>query len=126
MATDSDVLGHRAYTAHLELSQHPVHGDKTYDDYIGAEALKRKGRKKWANHVRKTIRILESLLHYDVIYLGGGNADKVGGLSSDILIESNQAGITGGIRLWDAGVAQSLFVAAADTDRAPASRSTAG
>ena len=94
---------------HLELAQHPIHGDSTYNEYIGAHALKRKGKKKWSRHVRKTITILKSLLHYDVIYLGGGNADKVKGLTSDIHIESNQAGITGGIRLWDIDVALTLF-----------------
>ena len=109
---------------HLELSQHPVRGNKTYDEYIGAEALKRKGRKTWSKHVRKAIRILTSLLHFDAIYLGGGNADKVRDLPSCIKIESNQAGITGGIRLWDAGVAPSLFHAAASP--APASQSASG
>ncbi len=94
---------------HLELAQHPIHGDLTYNEYIGAHALKQKGKKKWSRHVRKTITILKSLLHYDVIYLGGGNADKVKGLMPDIHIESNQAGITGGIGLWNNDVALTLF-----------------
>jgi hypothetical protein len=35
-----------------------------------------KARKKMSRRVRKTIKILDSLLHYDVLYLGGGNGDK--------------------------------------------------
>lgn len=86
---------------HLELAQHPIHHNQTYNDYIGSEALLRKGPKKWSRRVRKTIEILCSLLHYDVLYLGGGNAAKVLDPPEGVRIESNKAGITGGIRLWD-------------------------
>jgi polyphosphate glucokinase len=94
---------------HLELAQHPIRGDRTYNDYIGDAALRRKGMKAWSRRVRKTIKVLQSLLHYDVLYLGGGNGKKVLGLPVDIRVASNQAGITGGIRLWDADVEQSFF-----------------
>jgi polyphosphate glucokinase len=87
---------------HLELAQHPVHDNQTYNDYIGSEALLRKGAKKWSRRVRRVIKILYSLLHYDVLYLGGGNAAKVFDPPAGVRIASNQAGITGGIRLWDA------------------------
>ena len=98
---------------HLELAQHPIHDNQTYNDYIGSKALRRDGAKKWSHRVRKTIKILHSLLHYDVLYLGGGNGDKVVNPSRDVKIESNHAGITGGIRLWDADVEQLLFGGAA-------------
>jgi polyphosphate glucokinase len=94
---------------HLELAQHPIHDNQTYNDYIGSEALRRGGAKKWSDRVRKTIKILRSLLHYDVLYLGGGNGKKVVNPPDDVRIESNHAGITGGIRLWDADVEQLLF-----------------
>lgn len=94
---------------HLELAQHPIHDNQTYNDYIGSKALRRDGAKKWSLRVRKTIKILQSLLHYDVLYLGGGNADKVIAPPADVRIESNHAGITGGILLWDADVEQLLF-----------------
>ncbi|PZR85347.1 MAG: hypothetical protein DLM68_11145 [Hyphomicrobiales bacterium] len=57
---------------HLELAQHPIRGNQTYNDYIGSKALRRDGAKKWSHRVRMTIKILNSLLHYDVLYLGGG------------------------------------------------------
>ncbi len=93
---------------HLELAHHPIHDKQTYNDYIGAKALRRKGAKIWSRRVRKTIKILYSLLHYDVLYLGGGNSAKVVNPPDGIRIASNQAGITGGIRLWDADVGTSL------------------
>jgi polyphosphate glucokinase len=89
---------------HLELAQHPIHDNLTYNDYIGSEALRREGAKKWSHRVHKTIKILKSLLHYDVLYLGGGNGHKVINPPRDVRIASNHAGITGGIRLWDADV----------------------
>jgi hypothetical protein len=64
-------------------------------------ALRREGAKKMSRRVRKMIKILDSLLHYDVPYLGGGNEDKVIAPPGDVRIASNQAGITGGIRLWE-------------------------
>lgn len=94
---------------HLELAQHPIHKGKTYNDYIGKKALHHNGVKKWSHHVRNTIEILYSLLHYDVLYLGGGNAREVVSPPRDAKVESNDAGITGGIRLWDAEVEQSLW-----------------
>jgi polyphosphate glucokinase len=74
--------------------------------------LRREGAKKWSHRVCNTIKILNSLLHYDVLYLvhydvlylGGGNGDKVINPPEDVRIASNNAGITGGIRLWDADV----------------------
>jgi polyphosphate glucokinase len=62
---------------HLELAQHPIHDNQTYNEYIGSEALRREGAKKWNHRVRRTIKILASLLHYDALYLGGGNGNKV-------------------------------------------------
>ena len=88
---------------HLELAQHPIgRGRKTYNDYIGDAALHRKGREKWNRRVRKTVRILESLLHYDVLHLSGGNGPKVDvDLPGRVKRETNTAGIVGGIKLWE-------------------------
>jgi polyphosphate glucokinase len=93
---------------HLELAQHPIRKGKTYNDYIGDKALKDHGSKKWNRRLRKTIGILYSLLHYDTLYLGGGNAGHVEfDLPENVLIGSNAAGITGGVHLWDVDFAGS-------------------
>jgi polyphosphate glucokinase len=88
---------------HLELSQHPVHGNKTYDHYIGNAVLRAVGRKRWNKHVRHAIDCINTLTGCDTLYIGGGNSKYVQlELPASVQIVSNQAGITGGIRLWDA------------------------
>jgi polyphosphate glucokinase len=104
----SAVFRNGGLTPHLELAQHPIHKDDTYNDYVGNAARLSHGTKKWNGHVRDMIEIVYSLLHYDVLYLGGGNAVKVDvDLPANVRIASNDAGITGGIRLWDDEVWQS-------------------
>jgi polyphosphate glucokinase len=86
---------------HLELSTHPVHGDKTYDTYVGNDALKKVGKKRWNKRVQKVIKIVEALTHYDHLYIGGGNSRLVAGdLPANITLVSNEAGIDGGAMLW--------------------------
>jgi polyphosphate glucokinase len=88
---------------HLELSQHPVRGRKTYDKYIGHAALGSVGKKRWNRRVRTAIGFLNTLTNYDMLYIGGGNARLLqGDLPEKVRIVSNEAGITGGVRLWDA------------------------
>ncbi|HEY4135690.1 MAG TPA: ROK family protein [Alphaproteobacteria bacterium] len=90
---------------HLELGHHPIHGSKTYDEYIGDAARHACGAKKWNHRVLKAINIVHTLLNYDTLYLGGGNAAKLKGpLPEHTHVCSNDAGLTGGIHLWDAGV----------------------
>src|SRR5262249_41877308 len=64
-------------TPHLELSQHPIRKGKTYDEYIGNEARRAHRAKKWSRRVLRAVRTVYSLLHYDRLYLGGGNATSV-------------------------------------------------
>ena len=86
---------------HLEFAHHPVHGKKSYNDYVGKKALAKIGKKRWNKRVRKVIGILESLVHYDHLYIGGGNAEQIeGSLPDKVTTVSNDAGMTGGIALW--------------------------
>src|SRR6516225_1123808 len=86
---------------HLELAHHPVSGNKTYDEYIGNAARKKKGNKAWNKRVAKVIDILREVVRFDHLYLGGGNAkDITFPLLADITIVPNTDGLTGGIRLW--------------------------
>jgi len=101
----SAVFSDGRLAPHLELAQHPIRHGKTYNDYIGDAACHAVSAHKWNRRLRKTIDIVRSLLHYDLLYLGGGNAANiVGALPANVRIASNDAGITGGIRLWDADV----------------------
>ncbi|MGH6889227.1 MAG: ROK family protein [Rhizomicrobium sp.] len=87
---------------HLELAHHPIYGkNTTYNDYIGNAALSKVGRKHWNKRVARTIEILASLLHFDHLFIGGGNARKVRlEAPSSITIVANDAGIAGGAYLW--------------------------
>src|SRR5437763_10860006 len=86
---------------HLELAHHPIHGKKTYDEYVGNAALARKGHKKWNKRVERVIGILRRVVNFDHLYLGGGNAKHLAfALPADVTIVPNSDGLTGGIALW--------------------------
>ena len=98
----SALFWHGRPTPHLELSQHPIHGRKTYDDYLGDAELRAKGRKKWNRHVAFALDVVRRVINFDRLYLGGGNATKVDiRLPKDVGIVANLAGITGGLALWN-------------------------
>lgn len=87
--------------AHLELSQHPVHGGRTYDEYLGDRARKRVGRRKWNRRLHRVLGILERVANYDRLHLGGGNAACINfPLDRHVRIVENKAGLLGGIALW--------------------------
>jgi len=73
----------------------------TYNDYVGNAALKKTGKKHWNRRVLRTISILFSLLNYDRLYIGGGNASRISlRLPGNVKRVSNDAGIEGGAMLW--------------------------
>jgi polyphosphate glucokinase len=87
---------------HLELAQHPLRNTKTYNEVLGEAARKKAGDAKWSKRVRLMIATLHTLLYWDHLYLGGGNAERVkGDLPDGVSRIDNAAGILGGIRLWD-------------------------
>lgn len=89
-------------TPHLELSQHPIHKGRTYDEYLGNAALRHVGVKRWNRRVARALRCVTVLVLPDTLYIGGGNAKHLTiDLPPNAHIVSNQAGITGGVRLWD-------------------------
>jgi polyphosphate glucokinase len=86
---------------HLELSHHPFRKGESYDEQLGNAARKRVGNRKWNRRVRKAIRNLRALAHFDRLYIGGGNAKKIDiELDADVTVVSNEAGIRGGVALW--------------------------
>jgi polyphosphate glucokinase len=86
---------------HLELSQHPVHGGKTYDEYVGDRARKRVGTRKWNRRVRRVMDILETVVGFDQLHVGGGNAQRIASpLGRRVHIVDNTAGLRGGTALW--------------------------
>ena len=97
------LFRNRRLLLHLELGQHRMRRGKTYDQYIGQAALAKQGSERWNKRVRRAINTVTSLTCCDVLYVGGGNARKFTlEVPAHVRIVSNTAGITGGIRLWDA------------------------
>ncbi len=92
------VDGHRI---HLELAHHPFHKGRTYEDELGARALKKKGGKRWNRMLEEAIGDLHRMFNYDRLYIGGGNTKHIKiKLPSDVKIVSNLEGLLGGIKLW--------------------------
>lgn len=86
---------------HLEVGQHPISKGKTYDKYLGNAALHKVGRPKWNKRLRNALDVLDTLVTYDTLLIGGGNAQVVDfDLPANVRIVPNAAGITGGVKLW--------------------------
>jgi polyphosphate glucokinase len=86
---------------HLELAHHPFAKGKTYDEYVGEKAFEKEGPAKWNNRMKKVLKVLKTVVNYDLLYIGGGNSSKLNfKLDKNIKLVSNQDGIKGGTRLW--------------------------
>jgi polyphosphate glucokinase len=86
---------------HLELALIPF-GQGTFQDQLGNQARRRVGNRRWSERVLRAVETFETLLQYDRLYVGGGNARKLRvdlGHRSEII--PNTAGILGGIKLWE-------------------------
>ncbi|HEU0033436.1 MAG TPA: ROK family protein [Kofleriaceae bacterium] len=91
------------YVPNLELAHHPFgHGTgKTYEEYVGAKALDKIGKKKWNKRVRRVIEQVLPIWNPRKLYIGGGNSKKLTiELPPNVTIVPNVAGLLGGIRLW--------------------------
>jgi polyphosphate glucokinase len=89
------------YVPNLELAHHPFKKGMTYEEYVGAEALDRVGKKKWNKRVRQVIEQVLPIWNPARLYLGGGNAKHIKvEVPENVEIISNVAGLLGGIKLW--------------------------
>ncbi len=83
----------------MELGHLP-YKRKTFEDYVGAAALKRKGIKRWRADVIDVIQVLSDALVPDEVLLGGGKVRKLDALPRGCRRGKNADAFTGGIRLW--------------------------
>jgi polyphosphate glucokinase len=89
------------YVPNLELAHHPFGNGETYEDYVGAKALKAIGKKKWNKRVERVIEQVLPIWNPRKLYLGGGNAKYIRfELPENVEITPNIAGLMGGITLW--------------------------
>ncbi len=87
---------------HLELALIPFHGKGTFQDHLGNATRRRIGDKRWSKRVKEAVETFDTLLQFDRLYVGGGNAKKLRvDLGHRAQIVDNVAGILGGIKLWE-------------------------
>lgn len=86
---------------HMEIAHMPASKGKTFDQFIGEKERKKQGNKGWNKRVAKVLPLLYTLLHYDRLYISGGNAKHLTiKLPQNARIVSNISGIKGGAGLW--------------------------
>jgi polyphosphate glucokinase len=86
---------------HMEIAHMPAYDGKDFDGYIGDKARKKIGLRKWNKHVERMLPFLYTLLHYDHLYIGGGNSRRLRiKLPRKTTLVSNIAGLEGGAALW--------------------------
>jgi len=83
----------------MELAHLPYRKG-TYEDYVGLRGLKKRGKKKWRQHVAKVVAQLTGALEPDDIVLGGGNVKKLKELPAGCRRGNNANAFIGGFRLW--------------------------
>ena len=87
----------------MELAHLPYKHGKTFEQYVGAAALKRVGRKKWQRAVDDLIKRLLAALEPDYVMLGGGNAGTIEKLPRKVRLGQYTNAFEGGFRLWRKG-----------------------
>ncbi len=87
---------------HLEFAHHPFRRDDTYNEAVGDAARKNVGHRKWQRRVMEAVDTFRALCFFDHCFIGGGNAARLDvDLPKDVSIVDNDAGILGGIKLWE-------------------------
>jgi polyphosphate glucokinase len=87
--------------AGLELGHHPWRKGKTYEDYLGRNGLKKRGKKRWNRLLAKAIEQTVHTFNWDHLYIGGGNAGLIDfKLPENVSTISNEDGLFGGVALW--------------------------
>jgi len=84
----------------MELAHLPYKKGRTYEDYVGANGLKRLGKKKWRRSVFKVVEQLKNALEAEYVVLGGGNAKLLKKLPPGARRGDNSNAFPGGFRLW--------------------------
>jgi len=84
----------------MELAHLP-YKKGTYEDYVGARSLEKRGKKKWRRHVAEVVQLLIAALEPDDVVIGGGNAKKLKELPKGTRAGANANALVGGFRLWE-------------------------
>jgi polyphosphate glucokinase len=84
----------------LELGHLPFK-KKTFEDYVSAAALEKRGKKRWRKEVFDVVERLTRAIEPDYVVLGGGGVDDLDELPPNCRRGDNENAFSGGFRLWD-------------------------
>ena len=86
----------------LELAHHVFKKGKSYEDYVGRDALESIDKTRWIQRVKSVIAMTKKVWNWDLMHLGGGNTKilKNECFADNIRLHSNKAGVLGGYYLW--------------------------
>ncbi|MFO1248377.1 MAG: ROK family protein [Alphaproteobacteria bacterium] len=86
---------------HMDLAHLTLHKKHDFDVEVGDKTRRKIGSRRWNARIRKLIGVLETVVNYDHLYLGGGNSSEVKfKLPRNVSIVSNDAGMEGGAYAW--------------------------
>ncbi len=98
----------------MELAHLPYKHGRSFEQHVGAAALKRLGEKKWKKSVNDVVAQLKSALQADYVVLGGGNAKRLTALPPGTFAGDNTNACQGGFRLWHSEKQRKALAAAGD------------
>ncbi len=84
----------------MELAHLPYKKGKTFEDYVGARGLEKRGKKKWHKAVFDVVARLQTALEPSDVVLGGGNVKLLEALPAGTRRGDDLAAFAGGFRLW--------------------------
>ncbi len=84
----------------MELAHLQWRKGRDYESYVGDQARKHLGEKKWRAKVLEVVSDFRNALQPDEIVLGGGNARRLKHLPPDTRLGDTLAAFRGGLRLW--------------------------
>jgi predicted NBD/HSP70 family sugar kinase len=84
----------------MELAHLPFTKRGLIQNYVGDEARRRLGGKRWSMNAKNIIKQLSRALNVHSVVVGGGNACRLGRLSRSVRRGDNDLAFVGGLRLW--------------------------
>jgi len=83
----------------MELAHLP-YKKGSFEDYVGADGMAKRGKSKWRKHVADVVAQLVAALQPDDVVLGGGNVEQLKQLPPGCRAGDNANAFVGGFRLW--------------------------
>lgn len=84
----------------LELGRVPYEEGLTLGELLGRSGMKRFGKKRWRNTIRKVVPALMAAFIADYVVLGGGNSKEIKEVPAGARLGHNLTSFRGGFRLW--------------------------